>query len=580
MQKISRKNTVLLGLGGVAVLAAVILGRAFFKAPTEKSKNTPSLKPVKAVELRTVSAQDGINVQGTVKAVNKVDVVALANGTVKQFDLKVGDQVFMNQPLAGLYDAVLMTNLLNANINANNVAQNYQNTGKVSDEAVKQSQLSLSRAQESLVGAEVGLKSAKDSFENAKSLIEKNRIDIKSNAVVAYANYLNTINSYLDQADYIIKAEGSEQLAGISLTLAAKNSQSLADAKADYLIVRNRYDALANKTPTIETAAASIGEVVTNLKEAKKLADDMVEVLSSTVPHSQFSEAALSAQKASFTGLRSMIINTQAAAQATLQSLENFELSSKQQLDGTANAVKAAESQLAQAHLALDSARAGLSGSEKSKQQQLDLTRTSLDNAQGQYQLLSEQASDLTIRAPIDGELTGKMIEVGTEVRIGQRIAEISKVDSVKIVASLSPEDAGRIRLGQEVTINGKFKGIINLINPTADVANKKIQVEAVYDNQDKALIAETLVDLTIPLKPAGPSGSGVYRLPLKVLTISQNENYIFVVDQGKAKKVNVTLDRIEGESAYVRTDLPGNAMIIVDGNKLLEDGELIILEK
>src|SRR5690349_19110072 len=107
MQKISRKNAVLAILGGAAILAAAILGRAFYKAPAGETASAPTAKAVKAVELKTVSTQDAMNVQGTVKAASKVDVVALANGTVKQFGLKIGDRVSMNQPLAELYDGVL-----------------------------------------------------------------------------------------------------------------------------------------------------------------------------------------------------------------------------------------------------------------------------------------------------------------------------------------------------------------------------------------------------------------------------------------------------------------------------------------
>ncbi len=580
MKEIIRKNYKKFIFAGLALVAVIAISRYFYARPGEKNAQKKDVKTVGVAELKSVSSQDELAVQGVVKADSKVDVVAMANGTVKRFDLKIGGKVLANQPVAELYDNVLLTNLMNAGVNASNVSQNYLNASKVADESVNQAKLGLSRAEEGVVAAEIGVKSAKDAQANSRSLIEKNRLDIRGNAAIACSNFLNTIESYLDQANYLIKAEGNEQLPGVSLTLSAEDGQSLVDAKTYYLAAKRRYDSLSRKNIAPDESMNAINEILKNLDETKKLADKVVDVLEATVPHSQFTESALSAQKASFAGLRSTIINTQTAAQGTMQSLQNFELTSKQQLDGASNAVKAAESQLAQAKLALDSSRSGAAGAEKSRQQQLDLARTSLDGAQGQYRLLSEQADDLTVKAPIAGEVTAKLVEIGTEVRIGQKIAEISKVDSVKIIASLGPEDALRIKLGQSVTVNGRFKGVVNQVNPAADPSSKKIQVEVVYDNKNKDFIPETLVDLSLPLKPVGPSGSGVYRLPLKVLTIGQNENFIFIAENGRAKKINITLDRIDGESAYVRTDLPGDTKVIIDGNKMLEDGEEITIER
>ncbi|NTU98908.1 HlyD family efflux transporter periplasmic adaptor subunit [Candidatus Falkowbacteria bacterium] len=576
--KLNKKNIVLAACLLAAVIGAIAVN-GYYKKKIVQNDPVAVAKQVGVEELGERADQAKLSMQGTVKAASKIDVVALANGTVKFIDFKSGDKITVNQPLAELYDSALMTNLYNASTNVNNVNQNYRNTSMVTDEAIKQAQLGTTRAQEAVAAAEIAAKASKENYENAKAVQVKNGQDIKSNAVVAVGNYLNTINSFLEQANYIIKAEGSEQLPGIDLTLSVRNPGKLIAAKNDYLAAHKRYMQLAKTEINSSNVGSVMNDVVLNLSEAKKLADNMVDVLSATVAHSQFSETALLAQKSSFTGMRSSIVSTQAAAQATNQSLDNFELISKQQLDALANAQRAAENQLSQAKLAQESANAGLSSAQKSRTQQLGLSQSSLDGAQGQYQLLENQADDLTVRAPISGEITAKSVEVGTEVRIGQKLAEISQIDSVKVVIGVSPEDVSLIKLGQKAVINGVVSGAVNQIDPAADSVSKKVKVEIVVDNKDKALIPETLVDVAISVKPRGTSGS-VYKLPLKALTISQNENFIFTIDKDRAKKVAVTLDRVEGEVAVIKTDLSPKTLIIIDGNKLLEDGQSVEIKK
>lgn len=568
----------------LAVLALLIggavVGYRDYKNKSSKSavNSEVSAKRVKVAELGQYGNGEQLIAEGTVKAASRVDIVALANGTVKTINFKAGDRVSANQPLIYLYDDIALTNLTNAGNNLGNLQQNFSNTSGLIGDSLKQAELGLVRAREAVASAEIGLQSARDNLSNTANLQEKSKQDAKNSAVINYYNYLSEVNSALSQVNYIIKAEGSSQLDGISPTLGVLDSSSLTIAKADYLLARDNYDVLFKEAPTPETAIEAIRKIIVNLNQARVVVEDTVIVLEDTIASDTFSESALNAQRASFAGLRASVISTQNTAQTNLAALENLDLVNKQLLDGLTNGVRSAESQLNQAKISYDNAVVALANAKKGGDQQLTLSRTSLDGARGQYNLIASQVSDLTVKSPISGQVGGRLVDIGSEVRIGQKLAEVSQTDSVKIILGLAIEDAARIKLGGKVIINDGLAGSVNQIDPAADSSSKKVKVEIVFENSKKELIAETLATVKIPLA-GGVRFGGNYLLPLSAITVGQNENYFFTAEGDRAKKISIELIEVEGESATVKVDLPKEALVIIEGNKLLEDGDMLVIE-
>lgn len=574
MEKIKRNYKVVGAslLIAVAVLSTIAYKQLSNKAIEEEGSNLP--KAVKVTSLTELSSGDTLEIEGTVKPANKVDVVALANGTIKSLSFKVGDKVTMNQQLAYVSDTALATNYANSSLNYSNISQNVNLTKTLTDEGIRQSSLGVDRAKEMLDQAQISLDTAKQNLANAKSLQEKNKEDLKSNALVSYNSYLNAANGFLDQANFIIKAEGSSQLDGINDTLSVKNFQVLTAAKDAYLEARESYNLQIQKSYSANDATSAIKASVALLNQTKKVIDLTVQVLDNTISSARFSEGSLNAQRSSFVSIRGNAVSTLSAAQGTLQMLQNIDLVNKKDLDGLNAVVKSAENQLNQARIGYDNSQLVLNNSKQSQNQQLLLSKSSLDNARGQLNLIGTQLSDLAVKAPIAGQITAKLVDLGAEVRIGQKLGEVSQTNMVKIVLNVSPDDIGLIKLGQKATVNGSLAGTVSNINPNADLVNKKVSVEVVVENKDK-LMPETLAKVTFSIKD-NPRAKQQYKIPLSSLTVAQNENYIYIAGEKTAKKIAVELLEIDGDWALVRIGVPGDVKIIIEGNKSLKDGDII----
>lgn len=566
IQQFKNKRFIIIAALTIIFMAASIAVWSQNQSTDNNTENTNVKRQVTTLTLGDVNNNtDEIKTSGVVKADAQVDVVALTSGTLRNVYFAVGDLVNINQSLAQIYDSSILTSANNARTTYNNSQQNLESVKMVVAENIKQAEVAVK-------SAEALVKSAQDNYDNAAKIQINNTNDAYNNAIIAYQSHLNSIKSALDQVDYIIDADDGEgsQLAGISATLAVKNSQSLIDARNMYLEVKAAFKNLEYMQINRNNIISGLKQLNDNLAQTKIVLDKTMVVLDNTISNINFSDSMLSAQKNAVITTRASIVGAQTAAQNTLQGLENIDLINKRELDALDNAVTAAQNQLLQAETALKNAQA-------SKDQQILSAQSSLDNLSGQLNLINTQLSDLNVKAPIAGIITKKYVEVGAEVSPGQKIAEIAQTNLVKITFDLTSDDIYKISLGQEAYINKTLIGNITHIDPTADPVTKKVKVEVGFNNQNHDLITETFVDVSIPIQAnENTLENGQFLIPLKSVSIAQTNNYVFLAQEGYAVKHSVEIGSIEGDSALVTSGLNNGDKLIIEGNRNLEGGEEI----
>jgi RND family efflux transporter MFP subunit len=303
-----------------------------------------------------------------------------------------------------------------------------------------------------------------------------------------------------------------------------------------------------------------------------------VTVLDNTTPNQNFSESALITQRDAYLGILNSVVGTQTRVQASINNLEGLGLNDEKLANSLKTAVDSAESQLEMAKVAYENALVNLERAKQAKEQQILSAQMSIDNSLGQLNLNRDQFSDLTLKAPISGRITKKAVDLGTEASPGQLIAQVSQTDELKIEINLSSEDAYAISEGQLVIINNKYEAEISSINPAADEITRKVKAEIRFDNQDNKLIPGTTVDIEIPASSEeldDVSAESIF-IPIRAVNIDQIENYVFIADADQAKKVIVEIGDQKGNLIEIVSGLKAGDMLIVDGGRILEDGDLI----
>ncbi|MDE2379010.1 HlyD family secretion protein [Bradyrhizobium sp.] len=152
----------------------------------------------------------------------------------------------------------------------------------------------------------------------------------------------------------------------------------------------------------------------------------------------------------------------QALSSKGFASRATFEVSEAGRDQGAA-AVKAARAAYDAALSNVDVARA----QQAEAQAQLAELKTSLAKAERDLAFTS-------VRAPVDGTFSNRLVNLGDFVAVGQRLGNIVPLDEVFIDANFKETQLKRIRPGQPVTIKvdaygfRKFKGVVDSLSPAA----------------------------------------------------------------------------------------------------------------
>ena len=112
----------------------------------------------------------------------------------------------------------------------------------------------------------------------------------------------------------------------------------------------------------------------------------------------------------------------------------------------------------------------------------LAASQASFQAAQSGVDVLQKALDDAVMRAPIGGLIAQRLAQNGERIAVDARVVEIVDLSRLELEASLSPEDAMRVRIGQsaQLTIDGADQTIsarVARVNPSASAANRAVVV-------------------------------------------------------------------------------------------------------
>ncbi len=229
-------------------------------------------------------------------------------------------------------------------------------------------------------------------------------------------------------------------------------------------------------------------------------------------------------------------------------------------------------------------------------EQQREKVQLGFDSAAAQLEQaraglnLAQHALDVSImKAPFAGVVASKNAQVGDVINpmmggyaAGGAGGVLTLMDysRIKVDVDVSSEDIARIRKGQEVLLRvgafpgREFRGVVRLVNLTADPLNKKFGIEAAFDNPEGLLRPGTFGDIVFELE----SHENALVVPQKAVL---ENSYVFVVEGGKAVKKTVALGLQNTTMIEILDGLAEGASVVVDGNYGLEDGGAVqVLEE
>ena len=180
-----------------------------------------------------------------------------------------------------------------------------------------------------------------------------------------------------------------------------------------------------------------------------------------------------------------------------------------EELDQAATALKRAEAISKAAEQRYNEAEEG------SRKEEIAIARANLNEASESLGLSRVNQSYSVLRAPSDGVVTVRQVELGEVVAPGSPVVTLADLDHIWLRAYIAETDLGRIHWGQEAIVTtdtypGKqYHGRISFISPSAEFTPKSVQtykerVTLVYR------IKIEIDNLNHELKPGMPADANI----------------------------------------------------------------------
>ncbi|HSM92335.1 MAG TPA: efflux RND transporter periplasmic adaptor subunit [Anaeromyxobacteraceae bacterium] len=124
----------------------------------------------------------------------------------------------------------------------------------------------------------------------------------------------------------------------------------------------------------------------------------------------------------------------------------------------------------------------------------LDAARARASQADAAVVALEATLAKKVIRAPFDGRISIRQVELGQVLAAGAPIASLQSVSPIHAEFWLPQQALSELKTGQRVRVRvdtfpgSSWEGTVTTINPEVDVATRNVRVRATFDNPDGRL--------------------------------------------------------------------------------------------
>jgi RND family efflux transporter MFP subunit len=258
--------------------------------------------------------------------------------------------------------------------------------------------------------------------------------------------------------------------------------------------------------------------------------------------------------------------------------------------------VVSAEATIRNAKVNLDRMRA-LIKEEFVSQQDLDNAQAAFDVAVAQVDSLRAQVHQMEvalqqaetsltysyIRAPFPGSISLRNLDAGAFVSgstgststLSRGILVLQDITTVRVLVDVVEKDVPLVQIGQPAELRAEaypgrvFRGTVTRVVQALDRNTRTMTVEVDIPNPDRALKGGMFARVELVVG----THVGALQIPSDAVTRLEADQYVYTVQEGKARKVAVGLGIQDNKMIEITKGLTGTEPVIVSGKDLVSDG-------
>ena len=206
------------------------------------------------------------------------------------------------------------------------------------------------------------------------------------------------------------------------------------------------------------------------------------------------------------------------------------------------------------------------------------ILRASIQASEATMKLADRQFRDTQIRAPFDGYVEKRLVNLGELVKAQMPVIAVVRVDPLKVIAEIPEKMAPWIKDGQPVELHvdaypqRAFEGKVSRISPAVNTATRAFPFEALVPNRDAVLKPGTFARVHIE---SGREDQ-VLTLPYSALQYRYGVNRVFVVDNDKLGVRELKVGDRLGERIEILAGVKaGDRVAVTDVEKLIDGAKV-----
>ena len=232
------------------------------------------------------------------------------------------------------------------------------------------------------------------------------------------------------------------------------------------------------------------------------------------------------------------------------------------------------------AQLSLDRAKQ-LASRQFGPQATVDQAQAAYDQANAGIAKTQAIISQKLVRAPFNGELGVRHVEIGQYLTAGTQIVSLTDLSQLYANFTVTEKDSAQLKVGQTIRVavdaypGRTFEGKITAIEPQIATETRNIRVQGTLENPDRILKPGMFATTTIVL----PEKPAVVSVPETAVDYTLYGDLVFLItekkdDDGKTSVTAVrtfvrTGKRVQGRAEIISGIKPGDRVVAVGQFKL-----------
>ncbi|WP_437593045.1 efflux RND transporter periplasmic adaptor subunit [Sorangium sp. So ce1000] len=214
----------------------------------------------------------------------------------------------------------------------------------------------------------------------------------------------------------------------------------------------------------------------------------------------------------------------------------------------------------------------------QSAREEVRIREAAVRQRRSELRMARQQLADTMVRSPLDGVVQARRANVGQYLAAGAPIADVVRIDPLRLRVAIPELEAAGVRAGQpvRVTLQGDgatYSGTVARLAPALDPQSRTLLVESDIKNpghlRPGSLVSAQIVVSSRPV-PTVPATAVVRFAGLaKVIT----------VEDGKAKEKQVTTGRTSGDRVEIVSGVAAGESVVARPGSLQQGQPVRVVE-